>query len=106
MGCIYVAVSVAGIIKVGATKNPEGRLPGLKAAYKKFGDAFLRIEYCDNIENYVGAEYGAICAIERVAQPYFGREWFEGVSFEAAIEIAKKATDARRRDKVPKELSP
>ena len=105
MGCVYVAVSVAGVVKVGATKSPEIRLPGLKAAFRKFGDELKSIEFCEPISNFTGAEFHAICEIKKIARPYFGREWFEGIEFDVAVKLAKEATEEMRSWRGYKPLS-
>ena len=105
MGCIYVAVSEAGVIKVGATKNPQGRLGGLKAGFRKFGDRLAQVEFCADIENYRGAEYRLITFMEKNANPHYGREWYEGSPFDQASKIAHETPEEFKRMRVYKPLS-
>jgi hypothetical protein len=86
---LYVAEFKSGVIKVGITKTTkESRESNLRFN----GERPVRMHCCAMHECGFWAEMNLIQRLRRIAMTQRGREWFTGVRFNAAKNLAEQVT--------------
>lgn len=100
---IYVAEGWRGLMKVGRTKNPDGRRAGLAKEFMRRGEALVRFHACELCGSAYAAEIALIEAVSRRVEKASGREWFRhgnyGHAVTAALEIAEYYSEQNRNFK-------
>lgn len=91
---LYVVQGRNGLIKIGCTSDFKRRLVQLKAIFRRFGDEPVRHQVFAEMAYAHGAESATLRLMEEGGfAPVHGREWFAGVNFDAACEMAAKGTE-------------
>lgn len=91
-GYLYVVEFSSGSIKVGKAMNPASRLASHANYAQVHGAAILRSWTSRGHPGYSGTERQLIAFCKRRSTQTFGKEYFQGVTFEAARDFADLAT--------------
>lgn len=87
-GFIYVIEFTGGVVKIGMTTNPVGRITSHAHNARSFGldveQIWISPEHCEYQEN----ERRLLASASLIAEPMHGREFFRGVSSEVVLKMA------------------
>ncbi|MET8278194.1 GIY-YIG nuclease family protein [Micromonospora sp. NPDC005174] len=87
-GHVYILLFNNGTVKVGSTTNPSVRIRTHQVAAANFGLSLTRFWVSRSFVGHIEAETDVIAAAMQVCASVVGREWFQGVDYDALVERA------------------
>lgn len=88
-GYVYVIGFENGLVKVGHTQDPRTRISSIKGAARTFGTTYVTDWVSPLHLDYRANEDALIAAMKSSGGTSGQREYFRGVSFQAAVEAAE-----------------
>jgi len=92
---LYVAEFKNGVVKVGRTGSHKRRRESLKQPVW-FKSPMVRFHACAGTQSAEVYEFPLIERLDRMSCGRFGREWFKGLRFSVAVQLAEQMTRAAR----------
>ena len=93
IGYVYVIKFADGIVKAGRTASPSSRIQNGGYGSRKISEFWVS----DRMADSHTMERKILSAIKAISSGVIGREYFKGIGFHEAVEVAKQECDKHKR---------